>query len=120
CSIPGSQRISRRILDRRSRQPRTCVRSCGKSIVGAGPRGKAADHSHRGEKDHEHFLQRGLITAAVPGPTTPGIKTLLREFAPQVLGGVARRYDDFAAAEDAVQEALIAAATQWPVDGIPD
>ena len=44
---------------------------------------------------------------------------LLRELAPQVLGVVARRHEDFAAAEDAVQEALIAAAEQWPVAGIP-
>ncbi|MGH7518463.1 MAG: RNA polymerase sigma factor [Gemmatimonadales bacterium] len=44
---------------------------------------------------------------------------LLRELAPQVLGAVARRHGDFAAAEDVVQEALIAAATQWPVAGIP-
>ena len=44
---------------------------------------------------------------------------LLRELAPQVLGVVARRHGDFAAAEDAVQEALIAAATQWPVAGVP-
>jgi RNA polymerase sigma factor (sigma-70 family) len=44
---------------------------------------------------------------------------LLRDLAPQVLGAVARRHEDFAAAEDAVQEALIAAATQWPADGIP-
>jgi RNA polymerase sigma factor (sigma-70 family) len=44
---------------------------------------------------------------------------LLRELAPQVLGVVARRHGDFATAEDAVQEALIAAATQWPVAGIP-
>jgi RNA polymerase sigma factor (sigma-70 family) len=44
---------------------------------------------------------------------------LLREFAPQVLGAVARRHGDFAAAEDAVQEALIAAALQWPTDGVP-
>jgi RNA polymerase sigma factor (sigma-70 family) len=36
-----------------------------------------------------------------------------------VLGVVARRHGDFAAAEDAVQEALIAAVTQWPVNGIP-
>jgi RNA polymerase sigma factor (sigma-70 family) len=36
-----------------------------------------------------------------------------------VLGAVARRSDDFAAAEDAVQEALIAAASQWPAEGIP-
>ncbi|MGH2405388.1 MAG: RNA polymerase sigma factor [bacterium] len=45
---------------------------------------------------------------------------LLRELAPGVLGAVARRHGDFAAAEDAVQDALIAAATQWPVEGIPD
>jgi len=44
---------------------------------------------------------------------------LLRELAAQVLGAVARRHGDFAAAEDAVQEALIAAATQWPVEGLP-
>ncbi len=44
---------------------------------------------------------------------------LLRDLAPQVLGAVARRHEDFAAAEDAVQEALIAAAAQWPTDGIP-
>ncbi|MEP6992266.1 MAG: sigma-70 family RNA polymerase sigma factor [bacterium] len=44
---------------------------------------------------------------------------LLRELAPQVLGVIARRHGDFAAAEDAVQEALIAAAAQWPIAGIP-
>src|SRR5262245_58152911 len=47
------------------------------------------------------------------------IEHLLREMAPQVLGVVARRHRDFDAAEDAVQEALIAAATQWPAEGIP-
>jgi len=45
---------------------------------------------------------------------------LLRELAPQVLGATMRRFRDFAACEDAVQEALIAAAAQWPRDGIPD
>ena len=44
---------------------------------------------------------------------------LLRDLAPQVLAVVTRRHGDFAAAEDAVQEALIAAATQWPSQGIP-
>ena len=44
---------------------------------------------------------------------------LLRECAPQVLGAVARRSGDFDAAEDAVQEALIAASTQWPAAGVP-
>ena len=50
----------------------------------------------------------------------PRVEHLLRELAPQVLGAVMRRFRDFAASEDAVQEALIAAATQWPRDGIPD
>ena len=45
---------------------------------------------------------------------------LLRELAPQVLGAVLRRYRDFGAAEDAVQEALTAAAFQWPRTGIPE
>ena len=47
-------------------------------------------------------------------------ENLLRELAPQVLGAVVRRFGDFAAAEDAVQEALLAAATQWPLDGAPE
>jgi RNA polymerase sigma factor (sigma-70 family) len=45
---------------------------------------------------------------------------LMRELAPQVLGALIRRYRDFAAAEDAVQEALIAASRQWGSDGAPD
>jgi predicted RNA polymerase sigma factor len=48
------------------------------------------------------------------------VLTLLRDVAPQVLGALARRYGDFAGAEDALQEALIAAASQWAVAGIPD
>src|SRR6478735_6041518 len=45
---------------------------------------------------------------------------LLRELAPQVLGAVVRRYGDFGAAEDAVQEALTAGALQWPESGVPE
>jgi RNA polymerase sigma factor (sigma-70 family) len=48
------------------------------------------------------------------------LEGLLRDLAPQVLGAVVRRFRDFAASEDAVQEALIAAAVQWPQDGVPD
>ena len=47
-------------------------------------------------------------------------ENLLRELAPQVLGATIRRFRDFSAAEDAVQEALLAAAVQWPVEGLPD
>ncbi|MFG1651453.1 RNA polymerase sigma factor [Micromonospora sp. NPDC049275] len=51
--------------------------------------------------------------------TDPRNEDLLREMAPQVLGVLARRFGDFATAEDAVQEALLAAATQWPAEGLP-
>ena len=44
---------------------------------------------------------------------------LLRELTPQVLGAVCRQFPDFAASEDAVQEALLAAAVQWPAAGVP-
>ena len=48
------------------------------------------------------------------------LEDLLRDAAPQVLAALLRRFRDFDAAEDAVQDALIAAATQWPVSGLPD
>jgi RNA polymerase sigma factor (sigma-70 family) len=44
----------------------------------------------------------------------------LRELTPQVVGVLTHRYGDFEAAEDAVQEALLIAATRWPVDGTPE
>ncbi|HEX2772987.1 MAG TPA: DUF6596 domain-containing protein, partial [Micromonosporaceae bacterium] len=47
------------------------------------------------------------------------IERLLRELAPQVLGILVRRYDGFDVCEDAVQEALLAAALQWPSEGMP-
>jgi RNA polymerase sigma factor (sigma-70 family) len=50
----------------------------------------------------------------------PDVETLLRQLAPQVLGAVVRRYGHFDIAEDAVQEAMLAAATQWPNEGLPD
>jgi RNA polymerase sigma factor (sigma-70 family) len=50
----------------------------------------------------------------------PRIEDLLRDAAPQVLGAVVRRFGDFADSEDAVQAALLAAATQWPAQGTPD
>ena len=45
---------------------------------------------------------------------------LLRELAPQVLGVLMRRYGGLDTCEDAVQEALLDAATQWPASGTPD
>jgi RNA polymerase sigma factor (sigma-70 family) len=51
----------------------------------------------------------------VTGP----VEQLLRELAPRVLGVLVRRHGAFDACEDAVQEALLAAATSWPTDGPP-
>jgi RNA polymerase sigma factor (sigma-70 family) len=55
----------------------------------------------------------------LPQETTTGIEDLLRELAPQVLGALMRRYGNFDAAEDAVQDAMLAAFGQWPEQGIP-
>jgi len=54
----------------------------------------------------------------VPGGSST--EDLLRELAPRVLAVVDRKYRDFDSAEDAVQEALLAAAQQWPTEGVPD
>ena len=48
------------------------------------------------------------------------LEDLLRELAPQVLGALVRRYGHFDTAEDAVQEALLAATQQWPAEGVPE
>ena len=50
----------------------------------------------------------------------PELEHLLRTEAPQVLGALVRRFGHFDIAEDAVQDALLAAAQQWPTHGIPD
>lgn len=51
---------------------------------------------------------------------SPAVEDLLRDLAPQVLGALVRRYGNFDTAEDAVQEALLAAAMQWPAQGVPE
>jgi RNA polymerase sigma factor (sigma-70 family) len=52
--------------------------------------------------------------------TAPAIEDLLREHTPQVLETLARRYGQFEGCEDAVQEAVLAAAVQWPAEEVPD
>ena len=52
--------------------------------------------------------------------TDRAIEDLLRTLTPQVLGALTRRYGVFDRCEDAVQEALVAAAGQWPAQGVPD
>ena len=53
-------------------------------------------------------------------PAEARVEGLLRQLAPQVLGALIRRYGRFDVSEDAVQEALLAASFQWPVEGIPE
>src|SRR6266480_2350821 len=67
-------------------------------------------------------FDRATEIAGRPGALTMGrtdAEDLLRQLAPQVLGALVRRYGHFDTAEDAVQEALLAAATQWPAEGLP-
>ena len=52
--------------------------------------------------------------------TDHAIEDLLRDLTPRVLGALVRRYGQFEGCEDAVQEAVLAAATQWPEQGVPD
>jgi RNA polymerase sigma factor (sigma-70 family) len=56
----------------------------------------------------------------VTAPLDAAAQDVLRDLAPGVLGALLRRYRDFGVCEDAVQEALIAAAKQWPEQGLPD
>jgi RNA polymerase sigma factor (sigma-70 family) len=52
--------------------------------------------------------------------TTAELEQVWRRCAPDLLAALIRRCGDFDAAEDAVQDALLAAARQWPIDGVPD
>ncbi|HSS08455.1 MAG TPA: sigma-70 family RNA polymerase sigma factor [Acidimicrobiales bacterium] len=52
--------------------------------------------------------------------TDARVEDLLRRLAPPVLGALVRRYGHFDLCEDAVQEALLAAAVHWPDEGLPD
>ena len=60
------------------------------------------------------------MTAGAAAGGRGGVEDLLRELAPQVLAALVRRYGQFHLCEDASQEALLAAALQWPADGIPE
>ena len=55
-----------------------------------------------------------FVSPEVENEVEPDVEDLLRGLAPQVLGVLVRRYGSFDACEDAVQEALLAAAAQWP------
>src|ERR671922_351326 len=112
-TVPRGEGAAGRLPDRRRRVDGTGDRDRGPGLGGAraGWRSdQAADRGARGDGRAE--------LGGVSRP--PGIEDLLRDAAPRVLAAVLRRFGDFADAEDAVQEAMIAATQQWPRQGTPD
>src|SRR6185436_18524716 len=95
----------------------TGLRDCRPGIHGAREGRDPDEYADRSAAGDERAARRVRVTSR---PLDAGYEHLLRELAPQVLGAVIRRFRDFAPAEDAVQEALLAAALQWPREGIPE
>ena len=81
--------------------------------------GPGGGGQRRGRRPADRRLpgRPGALSRPLGGTEVEG---LLRRLAPQVLGALVRRYGHFDTAEDATQEALLAAALQWPQDGVPD
>src|SRR5580658_7944863 len=104
-TLPGDQGVHRELLPAglRERGARAADRG-GHAVGRPGARRVLADHA-RG--------QAGSVTVI-------RVEDLLRELAPQVLAALVRRYGQFHLCEDASQEALIAAARQWPAEGLPE
>src|SRR5262245_7999693 len=126
-TVPGVQGVAGRLPDRGGRVGRAGDRDRGAGLGSAGSERRtdpAADppapgHGRRGSV-------RPVRDGGVPPagnrsliPVGTDREDLLRELAPQVLAVLVRRYGDFDSAEDAVQEALIAAHRHW-TDGVPE
>ena len=127
--VPGVQGVDRRLPDRRRR-----LRGSGDRDRGEGSRPCRAQavastqqpiivrqvmEAGPSNASRDGRLPRDRSGARRAERPAPDVEDLLRALAPQVLGTLARRSGDFDAAEDAVQEALIAAADHWPREGIP-
>src|SRR3981081_961769 len=107
-------------------RPRGCSPGTGSWSARAStvrPRSRGGWRTARRRTSSRGAPTRTCGRSPIPGMTWMSdteVEGLLRRLAPQVLGAVVRRYGHFDTAEDAVQEALLAAATQWPEDGVPD
>src|SRR3954452_18725596 len=112
-SAPRDQRPDRRLVDHRRRVARARGRARGLCLVRALSRGRAAvrvDRRARGHVGAPAHDRPGVSDAA----TTPVDEGALRALVPRVLASLVRRGEDFDAAEDALQEALIEALRAWP------
>ena len=107
---------------------RRLARSRSRQALGGARTGRASDRTADHRPPGHGGLARGRRRdGGLPRDGARGrslslpaaVEDLLRTLAPQVLGALTRRTGDFDAADDAVQEALIAAADHWPRDGIP-
>src|SRR5262245_52291790 len=114
-SVPGDEGVPRRILDRRRRDAAARDRDRREGLHRARQGRRADVHPDRGAPGDERSAADGMSG----GRLAPDDERALRELAPRVLGALVRRSGDFAAAEDAVQEALLAALGQWPSRGAP-
>src|SRR5260370_22799903 len=111
--VPRVQAAARRLPARGRRVGRAGRRDRGQDLPCPRCERRTGTPAHRGARGDERPRSRGVTGSQATAD-------LLRDLAPRALGAVVRRYGHFADAEDAVQEALLAAATAWPADGIPD
>ncbi|WP_443612984.1 sigma-70 family RNA polymerase sigma factor [Actinomadura madurae] len=111
-AVPGGQGALRRLPHRRLRD-RGAGRGDRQAVAG-----RPVRRAHGGPGGHEPVRDGDVST---PPAMDGGVaEELLRTLAPQVLGTLVRRHGAFDACEDAVQEALLAAAVQWPGEGVPE
>src|SRR4029453_17494873 len=75
---------------------------------------------HCSVREMADVIGTGPTIVAMTAAPDPAIENLLRDLTPSVVGAVVRRFGDFAAAEDAVQEARLPAGAPWPREGRPD
>src|SRR4051794_10713530 len=118
--------MGRRLPDRRRRFGGPSDRDRGQDLRGAGTGRQGHGAADPGAPGHGDIAADRRRDGRLPGDRrrhplsdlhVP--EDLLRDLAPQVLAVLTRRWGDFDAADDAVQEALIAAADHWPREGVP-
>src|SRR5215210_9041786 len=112
-SAPRDQRPRRGLVHGRRRVPRARARDRGAHLLRAGPRRRAAARVDRRPGGHVPRAVAGL-TGVIDEPVQPLDEGALRALVPRVLAGLVRRGEDFDAAEDALQEALLEALRVWP------